>query len=149
MQVRIQRVRDTLSPELLRRLRAAQNPRRALQAAGQYIAGRTTRAFNYPALRQASWRALKPATIKAKMRKNRSPGILKATDPGLFHSIRITSLTSNSVTIGTDRFYAKFHQLGTKHIPARPFFPFTRDGRLVPDAKSRVEAAMRRALERA
>lgn len=148
MQVRIQCVRDTLSPELLRRLRAVQKPRRVLKAAGLVVEARAKRAFDDPALRPAAWRALKPATIKAKMRKNLSSAILKANGV-LWRSIRITDLTSTTVKIGSDRFCAKFHQLGTKRMPARPFLPFTPEGRLVPDAKSRVEAAMRRALERA
>lgn len=162
MQARLVRTRDTITPSLLKRLRAAENPRRALQAAGQYIAGRSTRAFNEPKLRSAPWKPLAASTVKAKVasaiktartkaqkiKAQRAGGAILKANGVLWHSIRITSLTRNSVSIGTDRLYAKFHQLGTKHIPARPFLPFTAQGRLVPDARRRVESAMRRALER-
>lgn len=147
MQARLTLNRDTITPALLKRLRAAQNPRRILQAAGLVVEARAKRAFNDPALRPAAWRSLKPATLRAKARKNLSTAILKANGV-LWRSIRITSLSGSNVKIGSDRFYAKFHQLGTKHMPARPFLPFTAQGRLVPDARRRVESAMRKALEK-
>jgi phage gpG-like protein len=147
MQARLTLNRDTITPALLKRLRAAQNPRPVLQAAGLVVEARAKRAFDEPALRPASWRALKAATLRAKARKNLSTAILKANGV-LWRSIRITTLTNTIVRIGSDRFYAKFHQLGTKRMPARPFLPFTAQGRLVPDARRRVESAMRRALEK-
>jgi phage gpG-like protein len=145
MQARLSLTRDTISPDLRRALKATENPRPALQAVGLYIEARAKRAFDEPGLRPAAWAALKPATLRAKAAKNLSSRILRANGT-LWRSIRITEVTRTRVTVGTDRFHAKFHQLGTKRMPARPFFPFLPDGRLVPAAKSRVELAMRRKL---
>ena len=41
----------------------------------------------------------------------------------LFRSILAQPPTADSVEVGTDRPYALYHQFGTKHMPARPFFP--------------------------
>jgi hypothetical protein len=54
---------------------------------------------------------------------------------------------ASSVSIGTDRRYAAIHQLGGKHMPARPFFPFTKEGKLVPCATVEVERIIEKALE--
>ncbi len=145
MQFRFIRGRDTISPSLMRALRTGGNARPVLQAAGLVIEARAKRAFDEPGLRPAAWAALKPSTLRAKAAKNLSSQILRANGT-LWRSIRITELLATRVTVGTDRFYAKFHQLGTKRMPARPFFPFLADGRLVPAAKARVELAMRRKL---
>jgi phage gpG-like protein len=90
----------------------------------------------------------------------------------LVSSIRITSLDPRSVSIGSDRKYAAIHQLGgvikakgkalvfmlggkkifakQVKIPARPFFPFTKDGTLIPIAAAKVgkviDAAVRKLL---
>lgn len=64
-----------------------------------------------------SWEALLPTTTQAK--KGRGGGIL--VDRGdLMKSITYHA-TSESVAVGTDRHYGKYHQAGTENMVARPF----------------------------
>ncbi len=146
MQISIKFHSDGITPDLRRRLRRAANPQPALEAAGLVIESFAKRAFDEPALRPAPWRPLKPKTIRAKQRRGLSSAILKAHTV-LARSPRITQLSKSSVTIGTNLFYAAFHQLGTRRIPARPFFPFTPAGGVTPKAKERVNAALRKKLD--
>lgn len=64
-----------------------------------------------------SWQQLKPSTVKQK--KGRGGGIL--VDRGDLMKSITHHATSHSVAVGTDRHYGKYHQVGTKHMPARPF----------------------------
>lgn len=63
-----------------------------------------------------SWQPLKPSTIKQK--KGRG-GIL--VDRGDLMKSITHHATSHSVAVGTDRHYGEYQQMGTKHMPARPF----------------------------
>lgn len=141
MQATLKLTRDTVSRDVLKKLKAASNPKPALEAAGLVVISRAVRAFDEPGVRPAPWQALKASTLASKAKAGKSNAILKR-DGVLWRSIRITSLTARGVTIGTDRFYAQFHQMGTKRMPARPFFPFNDRG-MVPEAARRVEAALR------
>lgn len=136
--------RNQISPDLARKLRAADDPRRALQAAGLVIESIAKRAFREPGARSSPWAELSPATVKAKRRAGKSTAIL-IRDALLARSPRITGLTRTSVTIGTDRPYARYHQLG-KGTMYRPFFPIDRAGNLTPLGRERVEAALRKSL---
>jgi phage gpG-like protein len=142
MQYALKLTKNTVTPDLARKLKAAKDPKPALEAAGLVVVQRTVRAFDEPGVRPAPWQALKASSLASKAKAGKSNAILKR-DGVLWRSIRITSLTSRGVTIGTDRFYAKFHQLGTRRMPARPFFPFDKSGRLESTAASRVESAIR------
>lgn len=64
-----------------------------------------------------SWQQLKPSTVKQK--KGRGGGIL--VERGDLMKSITHHATSHSVAVGTDRHYGKYHQVGTKHMPARPF----------------------------
>jgi phage gpG-like protein len=141
MQAKFTLKRDTISPHLLRQLRKAQNPAPALRAAGMVLVEMAKRSFDDPALRAASWPALKPATIKAKARAGKSSTMLKSSGT-LWRSLRVIGVDKTRVTVGSDRPYAAFHQLGTRHIPSRPFFPVTSQGNLTPLAKERVNSAI-------
>lgn len=102
------------------------DPTPVLEAAGEAVVGITTRAFNDPSLRVTPWAALQPATVAAKLREGSAGAILKRSTL-LFRSFRVLDLTANSVTVGTDRFYARFHQWGSRNgrLPARPMLPLT------------------------
>jgi len=141
MQAHFRLAKDSISPSLRKALRKAANPAPALRSAGMVLVQMAKRSFDDPALRAAPWPALKPATINAKARANKSSAILKR-DGLLWRSLRVIGVDKTRVTVGSDRPYAAFHQLGTKHIPARPFFPVTSQGRLTPAAKERIERAM-------
>ncbi len=136
---------NTLSPDLRRALRAAKNVQPALRAAASVVVEMTKRAFNEPDLRPEPWAPLRPSTLASKKRAGKSNATLKR-DGVLWRSPRVIMVDTRRAIVGTDRFYARFHQLGTRHIPARPFFPWTRDGKPTYAARKRVEAVMRKKL---
>ncbi len=140
----LRRDSDQISPDIARKLKAAEDPQPALQAAGLVIESMAKRAFKEPALRPSAWAALSPATIKEKTRKRKSLAVL-IRDAVLVRSPRITALSNRAVSIGTDRPYAVFHQAG-KGKMYRPFFPFDARGQLSPIGRQRVEAALRKRL---
>lgn len=139
MQAHFTLKRDAISPHLLRKLRKVQNPAPALRSAGMVLVQMAKRAFDEPSLRAASWPALKPATLK---RKGGAGGILRGPQALMMKSLRVIGVDNTRVTVGSDRPYAGFHQLGTRHIPARPFFPVTAQGKLTAAAKQRVDRAI-------
>lgn len=65
-----------------------------------------------------NWAALSPQTLK-----KRGADAKKLRDKGnMFASLGHNASNNHvEITIGQD--YAPHHQFGTKHIPARPFFP--------------------------
>jgi phage gpG-like protein len=153
---------DTLSPALAKMVRDCGNPKPILEAMGNAGVSLTKRAFNDEALRPMPWPPVK-----------KQGGAPLKRSGAMWQSIRITGLTSNYVTFGTDRPYAPYHQFGTrpyeivarlkkalfwpgaKHpvkgvhhpgLPARPFFPFDAAGNMTPTAKQKVEAAAKVAL---
>jgi phage gpG-like protein len=106
------------------------------------------RSFNESSLRPASWAALKPATLKAKAKKGRSSNILQATGAlKASPKVGVVNAAAGTVQVGTDRPYGQFHQLGTKHLPARPFFPVDKSGNLTPRARQLVQLAAQKALD--
>lgn len=117
-------VRDTLSPGLKKAAAALADKKPVLEAVGLQLVSLTQRSFNDSGLRAAPWAPLKPATIAAKLKAGKSSAILKR-NVVLSRSWRVVSVTNAGVTVGTDRFYAPFHQFGTRRgLPARPMLPF-------------------------
>ena len=100
------------------RMAAAQ--KRALEYIGQKVASRATQAFRSPSLRPSPWEPRKsggnhPLLIKSGALRQSISWKLEGTD---------------TVVIGSDKKYAIYHQDGTKHMPARPFFPIDKYGQL-------------------
>jgi len=117
-------VRDTLTPGLKKAAASLADKKPVLEAMGLQLVSLTQRSFNDPALRAAPWAPLKGSTLAAKIKAGKSTAILKR-DVVLSRSWRVTSVTNAAVTVGTDRFYAPFHQFGTRRgLPARPMLPF-------------------------
>jgi phage gpG-like protein len=106
-------IRDTISPALAKLDAGLKDPRPVLQAMGTELVSITVRAFRDAALRAMPWPPKKDGTA-ARLYKS---GALK-------QSIRITEVTINTVTVGTDRPYAAIHQLGgqTRAHIIRPKF---------------------------
>jgi phage gpG-like protein len=155
-------IRDGVTPELHRMARECSRPVKILRALGTAFAYAARDAFDDASMRPAAW-----APTKTGHRMLVKTGLLK-------RSIRVTSVSDLSVTVGTDRAYAAFHQLGTqgpyeiraknkkalswpggKHplkkvmhpgLPPRPFFPVTSSGTLVPAAARRMQQAAEAAL---
>jgi len=153
MKLSFKATRDVLTPDLQARLRKAKNPTKALQAMGLTVVSMQQRAFTQPALRPSSWAPLKPATIKAKQAKGYGTQPLISSG-ALAHSGRIVKTTSRQVTVGSDRrvgshSLAAIHQLGTQDgsIPARPTWPFDKQGRPTERADKAIKAAARAALD--
>lgn len=153
---------DTITPALARLIKESSNPKRVMEAMGTSLVSVTKRAFNDASLRATPWATVK--TGRAPLKKSGT----------LWQSIRIAELTSNSVSVVTDRPYAVYHQFGTKPyviypkatkalfwpgakhpvtkvnhpgLPARPFFPFDAGGRMIPLARRQVELAGQKALD--
>lgn len=157
------KIKDAISPELARMIRACQNRRAVLEAMGLALVSLTKRAFDEPALRPLPWPA----------RKHDSSNPILIQSTLLRRSIRVTRTTSDEVEVGTDRPYAAAHQFGTKPytirpktakalfwpgaphpmtavhhpgLPPRPFFPFDSSGSMTPAAQAKVKTAAMAAL---
>jgi len=153
MKLRIKATRNVVTPDLAAKMRKARNPRKALEAIGLTVVSMQQRAFTTPALRPTAWAPLKPATIKAKIAKGYGTQPLISSG-ALAHAGRIVKTTSTAVTVGSDRrvnghSLAAIHQLGTQDgkIPARPTWPFNRDGKPTAKADANIKAAARAALD--
>lgn len=133
MNIRLQKTSDLITPSLRRKLAAVQDKRPYLSAMGLTVVQLAKRAFTDSSLRSSAWAA----------RKDRQTHNLLLKTGSLRASLRLLSVTDSAAYIGSDRKYAGYQQLGTRHIPARPFFPFYSDGKATP----RAAEAVRRALE--
>ncbi len=145
MNIIVTKTKDLITPSIQKQLRIMKDPRPALKALATVLVAQAIRAFNDPSARPSPWAALSATTLRQRKKEGRGSAPLKRTGT-LARSPRMTSLTRRSVSIGSDRPYAQYQQLGTKHIPARPFFPFTKEGRLTPRAKILATAALNRVL---
>lgn len=150
--MRIKVTRDTLTPDLRRRLRRVRNPEPALRAAGLVMASMAQDAFTNESVRPSAWDPLKPSTLarKAAAGYGSSPLIASGT---LARSPRIVRSSPREVVVGSDRragahSLAAIHQLGAPkaHIPPRPFFPFRASGEATETAKRRIRDVLLRWL---
>lgn len=125
MQGKLSKVSDTLTPDLAALYKRAQNKTGLHRAIGLGIVSLAKRSFNDPALRPAPWAPKKDGSV-ATLRKSGT----------LAKSVRVTTATARSVTVGSDRRYAAIHQRGGRRrkMPARPYLPFKKDGSPTPPA---------------
>src|SRR5436190_11023381 len=159
---------DTLTADLLRKARAMDaGPRReAMEAIGLGLVSMAKRAFNTDtSLRPAPWANKKDGTPSTLQKSTR-----------LRQSIRVTSVSGDSVSLGSDAKYAAIHQLGgrtkahlirprfkkallvpgkgifryVKHpgsaIPPRPYLPFDASGRPTPQAHALILSVLKAKL---
>lgn len=152
---------DTITPDLRKKLSAVSGGKltQVWRSAGMQLLSITKGAFRNAGNRQQAWpskRDGKPSNLIAK-------GTLLA-------SVRVVSVDSGGVTLGSDRPYARIHQLGgtirakgggalrffsggkwwtvkSVTIPARPFLPFTPDGDIHPKFQVKVRNILGKALE--
>lgn len=113
--------------ELQQRLNGNLTP--LMQAIGSVLEGSTRQRFaDKQSPNGVAWAVLMPSTVKAK--NGRSNILVDSGD--LIRSITFHA-TSDSVVIGTDRPYGKYHQTGTKKangttkMVARPFLGLSED----------------------
>jgi phage virion morphogenesis protein len=145
---------DEISPKLDHLIRQAKDTRPILRAMGTEFLSITQRAFDNPSLRIAEWVARKNTKFAPHPSKSGRQRLV-TSDGGSTHpllkksglmvkSFRVEVGTS-TVTIASDRPYARIHQFGgmtgkghkTK-IPARPFMPITRDGTMPEWAQTKI-----------
>ena len=111
-------------------VRIAQAQSRALWYIGQAVASRATQAFRTAAFRPSPWAP----------RKNKGDGHpLLIRSGNLRQSITWRFNGSDSVVVGSPARYAIYHQMGTKRMPAMPFFPIDERGQLTPAMKSKID----------
>lgn len=143
-------IKDTLRPDLMRKLREVKNAKPFLAAMGQAVKAIAIASFQEAELRPSAWAPRKvepkdghPLLLGSSMPKGRS------SPPKLWRAIKQTSLTDKQVTIGSDKPYTATHQLGDprRNIPARPFLPFFPTGKLTKAGAVRVERALKAALK--
>ena len=110
----------------------ARAKKQALEWIGGRIAEDATRAFKTVSLRPATWAP----------RKDNAPHplLIKHPEGGLWKSIKPRLEGDDTVVVGSDKEYARYHQEGTKHMPARPFFPIDRNGQLTPRIMRKIKA---------
>jgi phage gpG-like protein len=101
MQVTVTTVQDTISPMLWLVLRAASDKTPYLRVMGMAIVSVSKRSFTDPALRATPWANKKDGTAAT---------LQKSTT--MRRSVRITDMSADDVTVGSDRPYAAIHQLG-------------------------------------
>jgi len=111
---------------------------RALKDIGQHVASDATLAFRTASLRPSPWAPRKDT-------KATHPLLIKSGS--LRQSIRWRLDGTDAVVIGSPMKYAPYHQLGTKKMPARPFFPVDKAGRLTPRIMRKIQADVQRAYE--
>lgn len=146
---------DTITPAIGNLRMKLADPEPALLEVGESIAAMATEAFSNPGLRPESWPPLKPETLARKAKKKYGSEPLVASG-ALARSPRVVrtisySANEHSVVVGSDRragsySLAGIHQLGAPkaNIPARPFFPFSADGKATPAAIGRVKEILLR-----
>lgn len=116
----------------------ARAQRNALVVIGNSVKNRATDAFKNPALRPSPW---------APRKNNADPGrplLHKSGD--LMRNFRSVVTGPETVVVGTKVKYARYHQHGTKKMPARPFMPVDKTGRLMPDVDRKIRKIAVRAI---
>ncbi len=103
----------------------------ALRAIGQHVASEATLAFRTASLRPSPW---------APRKDKKATHPLLSYSGSLRQSSRVRLDGSDAVVIGSPMKYAKYHQRGTKKMPARPFFPVDEAGRLPPRTMRQIRA---------
>lgn len=126
---------DKVLADFPARLAAAQ--KRSLQAIGQSVASRATQAIRSVSLRPATWPPRKPSK-----RDDGHPLLIKSG--AMRQSISWRLEGEDTVVVGSDKEYARYHQEGTKNMPARPFFPIDRNGQLTPGMASKIQRTVER-----
>ena len=111
--------------------------KRALMAIGQAVAYRATLPFRSPEYRLSPW---------APRKKPGDGHPLLIRSGHLRQSISWKLDGDDAVVVGTSQEYAKYHQHGTKKMPARPFMPVDKTGQLMPDVERKIRKIADRAI---
>ena len=123
-------------------VRMAAAKRRALADIGTAVASRAQLAFRTASLRPAPWAPRKDAGRPKGRGHHEHPLLIRSGN--LRQSITWRLNGSDSVVVGAPVKYAGYHQLGTKKMPARPFFPFDKAGRIMPAMERKIKGILDR-----
>ena len=104
--------------------------RKALMDIGDEVRSQANRAFDYSNYRPSPWAPRKSG--------GNWPLLVKHPYGGLRATINRKLVGDDTVVVGSDKDYASFHQFGTKHMPARPFMPVDREGKLLPRVQRKI-----------
>ena len=125
----------------------------ALKDIGAAVVSRATQAFRSPPMRPSPWAPRKKSYIVTVNKKTGKKTKQLDDHPLLIKSGALRQSIfwfkvhgDDRVTIMSDKKYAKYHQTGTKHMPARPFLPIDRDGKLVPQMQRKIEKIVEEAV---
>ena len=88
---------------------------------------------------------LRPSTWEPRKKKYKHPPLLKTTN--MWNSINSKVTGPDTVVVGTPHAYALYHQHGTKHMPARPFFPIDEYGQLMPMVMDQITHKVQKAYK--
>ncbi len=125
-------------------LRAAEDPRDALDAVGFELASRVDRTFEAQADPwNRAWRPLSPLTLRLRRKAGSGAEILR--DTGRLANSITHNVDGNTLEVGTNVEYAKHHQHGRGPM-YRPFLPLREDGS--PELPSQWERGAIDVLER-
>lgn len=113
--------------------------KRALQDIGEAVASRATLAFRTTGLRPSPWAPRRPSR-----RDDGHPLLIRSGT--LLRSIGWRLEGDAAVAVGSSHAYALYHQFGTRHMPARPFFPLDRHGNLLPETMRKVMGKVKKAF---
>ena len=112
-------------PEAMARAR-----RKALMAIGAEVKSQAERTFRHPQFRPSPW---------APRKNNADPGRPLLHKSGVMkRDLAFRLVGDDTVVIGTPHEYLKFHQFGTKHMPARPVLPLDAHGNLLPRTQRKI-----------
>jgi len=136
--------RDSLTPALKEKLAKVKDTRPILEAGGFMLKQCALAAWRDESMRPVPWRPLKPATVERKEKAGKTAMLI--FERHMQQSLRVGVPSGDKIEVGSDAFYAPFHQFGTAKMPARPFIPMKNDGTLTPAAEQKVFSAMRARL---
>lgn len=108
----------------------ARAQKQALKDIGAEVVSQADRAFKHPHYRPSPW---------APRKNNADPERpLLYKSGSMRHELKYSLDGDDTVVIGTPHAYAKYHQFGTKHMPARPFMPVDANGNLLPRVQRKI-----------
>ena len=122
---------NSLKQSLQSRIDRLQNLQPFWQLVGMYVQKQTIkeRFDREQSPDGTKWKALAPATVKHRMRRNKSGYMKILQDTGELRRSVTYEAGQSYVRIGSNLKYARTHQFGRGNIPARPFLGITSNER--------------------
>lgn len=116
----------------------ARAQRNALTEIGDEVKSEAEQTFRHPQMRPSPW---------APRKNNADPERPLLQKSGVMKRDIDKKIEGNdTVVIFTPHEYIKYHQFGTKHMPARPVFPIDKQGNLTPRVLRKIKKIVEEAL---